>query len=357
MKKKIGVVTIFDASGNIGNKLQNYAVVKTYERLGYECHTLATEKRVNFLVVLKFTILNWARFIIKHKKKFNPYNFKRVYRFEKFNSLLNVDYSLIKGSSLDYDCYSVGSDQVWNPNFYRYDERRKSFYFLTFTECKTKIAFSPSFSIDSIPNEWKEWFTNKLNTFSALSVREETGVRIIKNLTGKDATLLVDPTMLLSCEDWRKISKRPNKVNREKYFLTYFLSSKCDEAKELINELNEKMTKYEILNPDDKAVGNADPAEFLWLVEHAEIILTDSFHASVFSFLFNKPFIVYDRKWNKGNINSRLVTLLSKFHIERKYASSGLGNDIWEHDYSEGYKQLENERKKAKNYLKEALED
>lgn len=356
MKKKIGIVTIFDSSGNIGNKLQNYAVIKTYDKLGYDSYTLATEYNVNFKYILKCTILNWARAIIKRKKRFNPYSFKRVSRFRKFDSWLNVDYSLLNGRSLDYDCYSVGSDQVWNPNFYKYDKRRKDYYFLTFTDCKRKIAFSPSFSVDSIPNEWEAWFANKLNTFSALSVREEAGAAIIKKLTGKEATILIDPTLLISCEEWRRISNKPSKL-KGKYVLTYFLSPKCDEAEVKVSELKNEMTIYEILNPEDKVVGDVGPAEFLWLIDHAELILTDSFHACVFSFLFNKPFIVYDRKWNGKCMNSRLETLLSKFYLERKYAGGNLENDIWEHDYTKGYKQLEIEREKAITFLEKALEE
>lgn len=111
---------------------------------------------------------------------------------------------------------------------------------------------------------------------------------------------------------------------------------------------------------DGKAISieeTAGPSEFLWLFDHADLILTDSFHACVFSFLFNKPFVVYDRNWNERNMNSRLETLLSKFSLERKYANSGIENDIWEHDYEEGYKQLEIEREKAIGFLKKALED
>lgn len=85
------------------------------------------------------------------------------------------------------------------------------------------------------------------------------------------------------------------------------------------------------------------------------MILTDSFHACVFSFLFNKPFNVYDRNWKEGNMNSRLETFLSKFHLERKYANSRLENNIWEHEYSEGYAILEEERNNAIDFLKKAL--
>ena len=114
---------------------------------------------------------------------------------------------------------------------------------------------------------------------------------------------------------------------------------------------------YELLNAEDAVTRASDPCEFLWLFDHADLVLTDSFHACIFSFLFNKPFLVYDRNWTDGNMNSRLETLLKKFHLERKYASAGLENDIWEHDYTDGYKQLALERQKATDFLNKALGD
>ena len=249
----------------------------------------------------------------------------------------------------EYNTLIVGSDQIWNTTFKWLSINA----FLPFKHPK-KIAFSASFGVDSIP--YDQTIADCLNDFKALSVREEAGAKIIKDLTGRDATVLVDPTMLLTKDEWRKVSKKPRGA-KEGYILTYFLSPKCDEAKTKLEEIKEDKEVYELLNPNDKIAGTAGPSEFLWLFEHADLILTDSFHACVFSFLFNKPFIVYDRNWNEGNMNSRLETLLSKFSLERKYANSGLPNDIWEHDYTEGYKQLEIERKKAIDFLKKALED
>ena len=144
---------------------------------------------------------------------------------------------------------------------------------------------------------------------------------------------------------------------KESYILTYFLSPKCEEAIKQLEEIQDNRCVYELLNPKDAVAGSAGPSEFIWLFDHADLILTDSFHACVFSFLFNKPFLVYDRNWTECSMNSRLDTLLKKFHLERKYASSGLGNNIWEHNYEEGYKQLEKERLKAITFLKNALEE
>ena len=185
-----------------------------------------------------------------------------------------------------------------------------------------------------------------MNDFSALSVREEAGREIIKELTGKNATVIVDPTLLLSQEEWRKIERKPKGAEKG-YILTYFLSSMNEKAKKLLEKEKGNYRIYNLLDKNDLIAGKAGPSEFLWLFDNADLILTDSFHASVFSFLFDKPFVVFDRNWSEGNMNSRLVTLLSKLGLERKYAESGMSNDIWEHDYAQSYKQLETEQKKG----------
>ena len=119
-----------------------------------------------------------------------------------------------------------------------------------------------------------------------------------------------------------------------------------------------KKMGYEIYNFLEKSqpyIYTAGPSEFIYLISHAQLILTDSFHACVFSFIFNKPFVVYDRKGTQCSMNSRIETLLKKFDLERKYANSNLENDIWEHNYEKGYEQLELERTKVLDFLRKAL--
>lgn len=334
----VGVFTI--QSVNYGNRLQNYATNVILKKENYEC--------INILDSVPLTKKRKLMLFIKDLF----YNDFRT-NCRKFNKLLKYSDDYITRDVYkiaNYYAIIVGSDQIWNTTF----DFVSINSFLPFSHPK-KISFAASFGVDSIP--YDQQIVDCLNDFKALSVREEAGAKIIKSLTGRDATVLVDPTMLLTKDEWRKVSKKPKGAQKSGYILTYFLSPKCVEAKEKLEEIREGKEVYEILNFEDKVAGMAGPSEFLWLFDHAEIILTDSFHACVFSFLFDKPFIVYDRNWNEGNMNSRLETLLSKFHLERKYANSGLYNDIWEHDYSEGYNQLEIERKKAISFLRNALED
>lgn len=339
--KKIGVLTI--DSMNYGNRLQNYAVHFVFKKLGYKISNFR-KKSIDVKDVLQ-AIKHLIRDMLKKDIYANYRRFNRKMLYN--NDYVNTDVISIKSNN--YDAIIVGSDQIWNTSF----DFISSNHFLPIDHPK-KISFSASFGIGSIPFERE--ISQCLNSYKAISVRENAGAEIIKKFTGRDAVVLVDPTMLLTKEEWRKIEKKPRGA-KDGYILTYFLSPKCEEAKRKLEEIKGTKHIYEILNSDDSIAGKAGPAEFLWLFDHADFVLTDSFHACVFSFLFGKPFIVYDRNWNEGNMNSRLDTLLSKFSLERKYVNSNKENNIWEHDYTEGYKQLEIERKKAINFLLSALGD
>lgn len=344
---KIGIITIQDF--NYGNRLQCYAVQIILESLKYFPVNLMSLK---YIQSKKSTIKRIFNILFLNKNQISSE--KRMINFYKFEKNIhhldrkNIDLCSLKN---DYLKFVTGSDQVWHPEWFG-DEK----YFLQFCPEHKRVSLSASFGVSEISNNKKEIYKNYLKKFNHISVREEAGAKIIKDLTGRDAIVLVDPTMLLTQDEWREVSKKPMGAKKG-YILTYFLSPKCDEAKNKLKEISGDKEVYEFLNPNDKVAGTAGPSEFLWLFDNADMILTDSFHACVFSFLFNKPFIIYDRNWNEGNMNSRLETLLSKFKLERKYANSGLDNNIWEHNYEEGYKQLEIERKKAMDFLREALEN
>lgn len=169
--------------------------------------------------------------------------------------------------------------------------------------------------------------------------------------------MLIDPTLMLSKQKWLQIANVPKNTDQlGKYVLTYFLGGRSDEVEMHLSNLRKQ--GFQVINlfsetdPEYYAMG---PAEFVYLVSKANLILTDSFHACVFSFIFEKPFLVYPRGDNERNMISRLDTLLKKFHLERKYAYSGIKNELFETNYDEGYKQLEIERKKTMDFLKKSL--
>ena len=360
MKKTVGIITLHDLipSPNYGNRLQNLAVQTVLEQMGFDVVTYSFgSDNLGTNGTLRYILHSLSGYRLTKNRDYWIGVPPRIFSFRKFNRKYIKTRRIHSINDIDKrDFYCVGSDQVWNAEWYGDDEFKKRIYLLSFADPSKRVCFAPSFGFDYLPENMKTWFRENLMQFPYLSVREDAGAKIIKDLTGRDASVLIDPTMLLDKTTWRMFEEKPKRV-KEGYVLTYFLSSKCDLAKKDLKNIKGDRTVYELLNPDDNIIRSVDPCGFLWLFDHADVILTDSFHACVFSFLFNKPFVVYNRNWDDGNMNSRLETLLHKFHLERKYANSGLQNDIWEHDYEEGYKQLEIEREKAMNFLKVALKD
>lgn len=360
--KKVLIVTIFDAVPNYGNKLQNYASKKVLEKMGAQVSTLITEPQPSILVTyIKLIVNRLSGYHLRDRLTHSKW--KKIIKFHNFDKKnLKPDASFIKGNfnPEKYDYFAVGSDQVWNPEWYDIYPPKKDLFLLTFANPSQMICMSPSFGIEDIPQKWESWFKEKLVRFPKLAVREKSGVSIIEKLTGLSAQQIIDPTLLLGKEEWQRLAFKPKFINAdEKYILTYFLGEKSSHISGNIKAIaNENGYKIFHLNDiSDKRLYTVGPEEFIYLIWKSELILTDSFHACVFSFIFERPFEVFARQSAHGNMMSRINTLLSTFHLERKYANSGLENDIWEHDYTEGYKQLEIERQKAFDFLRESLED
>ena len=229
---------------------------------------------------------------------------------------------------------------------------------LKFTKLNKKIAFSASFGIDELPEQYKEKTTKALKDFKAISVREEAGKKIVEELTGrKDVQVLVDPTMLLTAEEWDNVSKKPKQLKTDKYILNYFLGELSEERKEEINRVA-KENDCEVINILDKnsPFYQTGPSEFLYLEKNAFLICTDSFHSSVFAILYNRPFVVFEREDKLVNMNSRIETLINKFNLQNRKFTGKITEENLQHDYKEAYEILEKERQKSNEFLKKALD-
>lgn len=357
MDNKVGIVTIID-NNNYGNRLQNYAVQTILNHFG-----LKNESINNSVVLNKKEKYILRRIKYLGKDIYNSYdiNYRRQKSFLNFNAFMNITLKKFTiYSKYKYDYLIVGSDQVWNPNFGRLSDLD-----LLNVKCKNdtkKIAFSASFGVNELPNHLdKRKLLKCFNDFDAISVREDAGKEILKDLGYKgEVAVLVDPTMLLTASEWDEVSKKPEMLKTDKYILNYFLG---DLSKERMDEIQRvaKENDCEVINILDKnsPFYECGPSEFLYLEKHAFLICTDSFHSSVFAVLYNRPFIVFDREQeNVVNMNSRLDTLISKLKLEnRKYNGKCITYENMNHDYTEAYKQLEIERKKSINFLKNALKE
>ena len=339
--KKAAILTI--VSDNYGNRLQNYALQKVLQGLGVEVETLRLTKVKKLAAFLK----DLVRPLVKRDK---------YLAFARFNKRINWSHCSVCRDELTdaiekyYDYFVIGSDQVWNVTFDFVSE----YDFLPTVPKGKKLAYSASFGIQEIPFEQQAWVKKGLEEIASLSVREESGAEIIRKLTGREALVLIDPTMLLDAETWMEIAKAPKMVREGKpYLLTYFLGGRSERADGDIQRYAREhgLEVYHLLDLTEP-VG---PSEFVYLISRAKLVMTDSFHACVFSFLFQKPFLVYEREGSESSMMSRLDTLLGKFHLERKYVGSGLENELFECDYEEGFRQLALEREKALDFLKRSM--
>lgn len=359
MNSTVKILTICDQR-NYGNRLQNYAVQWVLEKLGCDVLSISVEKRSAAKTAkMKALLQKLSGYHLPGDKMYWKAEFPRSLAFDRFNrKYIPIRYvkSIVEIGEADY--FVTGSDQVWNANWYPYLPIRKDAFLLSFAKPEQKVCFSPSFGVEELPEEWAEWFRTQLATFPRISVREEAGARIVRELTGKEAEVLIDPTMMLDASDWLKIAKAPKKVDCDRpYILTYFLGGRSERVERDLKRYAEEngFAVYHLMDREQPELYATGPSEFISLISHAKLVLTDSFHACVFSFLFQKPFLVYAREGKEKNMMSRLDTLLKKFHLERKYADSGLPNDLLEADYGEGYQQLKAEREKALAFLKESM--
>lgn len=346
---KINGILTLNANNNYGNRLQNYAL-QEYLKKYNKCKTI--------------WIINNKRMFIKDmikSKFFLMRKYKRLSNFTLFTQkFIKPKYILSsKRISNRYDKFIVGSDQVWNWSFPEFNNNM----FLDFSNYVNNISYSASFGISYVSNEYKENFKKGLNNIKYISVREDRGKEIVEELTGrKDVEVLVDPTMLLTPEEWDKVFNRPKQldnIKEEKYILNYFLGELSDSRRKEIERVANENNCH-IINILDKndPFYTCGPSEFLYLEKHAFLICTDSFHSSVFAILYNRPFIIFDRE-QKGieNMNSRIETLINKFQLKnRKYNGNNITKENLEHDYSEAYKILEKEREKSKDFLEKALD-
>lgn len=351
--KRIGIVTIIDY--NYGNRLQNYAVQEVLKKFpNVDVITLknnaTTNSRKNYL-------LRKMKSFYKKVKK-NKYK-NRIERYEEFNKNIkfsNKNITAFSHIDKDYDIFFTGSDQVWNPNF----GRLRYVDLLKFSSNNKKNSFSASFGIESLPHEDIERLKREFESFNKISVREEKAKNILEEMTNrKDIEVLLDPTMLLDIKEWDKIVKKPvqyDKLKNKKYILNYFLGEIPVEWNEKINMIADKYDCQiiNLLDKNDSFFENG-PSEFLFLEKNAFLICTDSFHSSVFSILYNKPFIVFKRKDKYGNMGSRLDTLLKKFNMTKRLYTNDLPQDYLKVDYNETLKILEKERKKANEFLEEII--
>ena len=350
---------------NFGTFLQAYALQRYIEKFGCSNMILDDSTMIVSRISLKYELKKFLMYIYDIGYRRYESSKKRADKmFADFKrSVLNVDSSILDLTSVSvaYDVFICGSDQIWNP--FSLNSHNAGFYFAAFTK-KKKIAYAPSIGVSEVPLQYKLKLKELTNEFSFLSAREQQGVDILRELTGKEVTKVVDPTLLLDKDQWNELLPKDLPC-KGKYILAYFLTPNPIFIKSASNYARVRGLKLKLFFTDktyynlDCELITAGPIEILNYVKNAECIFTDSFHGSIFASIFHTQFFTFRRfKETVKSQNSRVENLLEMMGISERLLDEDnydKVNELPDIDFAQVDSNLVPVIRRSKEYLKKAL--
>ncbi len=363
---RIGIFT-FHGSHNYGAMLQAYALQQKLIELKHEVqivhfnpeHVLLKNKRSQKISSLRDLFVRAIVLLLSVQ-------FTR--RYENFDSFMKqkmkltrryVDFDDLSNDPPKFDAYVCGSDQIWNiQNFIN------PVFFLRFAPKDIlKIAYAPSFGRDKIPKERKDILANWVSEFDAVSVRESSGVEILKEATGVAPVHVLDPVFLLTDSTWNNIAIEPN--FKGKYLLFYSLEVSNNLSK-LVKLISKRLNLPVVIlgkggsfvfTCKSKMAIDSGPAEFLGWFRHAAFVITNSFHAVAFSIIYQKPFYTIEHSTHNARMESLLkMTSLNSRQIDDLDELKLMSDiEITSINYSPVMQILEEEKAKSIAFLEDAF--
>ena len=379
--KKTGILTLYYNNMNYGGLLQAFAlpfVIQKHigipaEQIRYSQQNtdtdLCTSKSKKSLSIYQLGI-NFFSALTSNKRSIRKESF-----LEFMNDIPHsrniYSHETIQQCNSNYEIFICGGDQIWNGEMVG---EHLDVYTLQFVnQGLKKIAYSPSVAISHMSKQVEDCLGKGLLGIDRISVREKSSLDILKRLSDKKIEVVVDPVLLLNKSEWLEQS-RPTKING-KYILCYLLGDSITQRKAV--EIISKRLKLRIVTFPHILVNNvrkcdlffgdikdytSGPRQFLDLINNAEFVITDSFHACVFSMIFETPFIVFERNKpsEKGNMNSRIYDFLEEYHLENQLVNVEKAMNlsrIPEVDYSFAHEHWFHRRNDSIEYLTRALFD
>lgn len=332
---RIGILTLYYGNHNFGGQLQAYALC-TYlnhqksiesEQISYDykkkdARTIKSCLFSIYSYIFHSTVMNGLK---KRKKKFEAFEDEIPH-----SALIRSADEFVQLSS-KYDYIFTGSDQVWNPEY------AGEIFYLGNIPREKRCAYAASFGKDKFEEGTFAANTiESLRNFRFISVREDSAVSLLENYGITNVKMVCDPTLLLNKQEWERNVAQVKRLINEKYVFVYLLGnsrSLRDDLKKRIGTTNLKIVSiphvhfgYQKRDEGfaDIEVYEVGPFEFLRLIKDAEMIVTDSYHCTLFSILFQKQFWTLSRngKNDKGSTNGRMFTLLEKVGLMDRYAES-----------------------------------
>ena len=319
---RIGIVTLYYKNNNYGANLQAYALNRVISEMGYKPKHISyygSNRAHYFFSNVKHFLLSRKNTISRNIEKRNS----DIRRFNKTIPHTKLFFKKnIEKSNKNFDCFIVGSDQVWNP------EWMDKFTSLAFTfNDKLKISYAASIGKVNLNNEQVSKLKKVLDNINSISVRERENISLLESLTDKKVVCTLDPTLLLDKKQWEEISS--DRLIDEEYIFCYFLRGDTI-FRDIANDYS-KLKKLRIVTLPylngkfracDQGFGdyrlfNISPRDFISLVKYSSYVITDSFHAVVFSHIYERPFIVATKK--DDEMGCRMKSLVELFGTENRY--------------------------------------
>ena len=372
---KAGLVTFYHIH-HYGALLQAAATERAVETLGGECEIVDYFVNQNNALFRKPTGLGSAAADVHTALHYQPLK-KRYERFEKFSKdHLRItehrfeSWEELRNTELPYDVILSGSDQIWNPKIFP-DRHFDPVFFGTFSQ-KRKIAYAPSFGIPKVPEEMVDELNGYLEQFSHIGVRETQGREIVREASGRNVPVVLDPTLLLTAEQWSEMANTPEGYPTPAdhtsggYILCYCIS-KPGALGSYIRQLAEETGLPVVqlcgirqkVHPKAQCIFDAGPAEFLGLFKNATYVCTNSFHGTVFSVQFQKPFFTAVAPTElAAPERSRTFSILNRLGLTRRIIGKGDTVELMDRiDWEDVSKKLVAARQGSLNYLRCAMEN
>ena len=362
MTTSVLLVTL-EGTQNFGNRLQHYALQQVIKSCGCNVGSLMVKpvlklsnSKVKHAVKTILAISGIRRYKILAGKSGRIVKFL-VFNTQYLTNVVRMPVDEVRRANWDDYAFAVtGSDQVWHNWHTKAIPDELSFYYLEFVEEAKRVSYAPSFGFTEFPEEDIEAHRRGLTGMRALSCREEEGCALIRELTGREAQKVLDPTLLLTAEDWASIENKPRFRTPKRYLLQFFLGEVTPEYRAEITRIAEQrgLCIINVNDPTDLKHYRISPDEFVWLVHHADTVCTDSFHASVFSVTFERNLRVFRRKEkNFEDMFGRLYDLLEPLGLMNVVYGEGDALTAALSDEARSY--LDQERKTSLMYLKKSL--
>ncbi len=374
MRKNVALITWYKYH-NYGTALQAVSLYKIIKQLGYGVDVINYTPKNNRNYSCDKIYRSLLKTVLRKLKELtNPITISPE-REKLFNEFLSKNitqtmpcrsFAEVHDLNNEYNAFVCGSDQIWSP--LGYDDK----YFLSFVdEPERMVAYAPSLGINRVDDErLKRRISKALERFLNLSVREKDGRELIKDLTGKEAKIVLDPTLLLSKDDWDNfvdysdIKKAPDK----EYIICYFLGNPENYSK-YVSKLSKKTgipyyvipVKRNQFSDSNKIPFEVGPEEFVSLIKNARYVCTDSFHGMAFSIIYNVPFTAFKRfaDNDEENQNSRVINLLEALQLRDRLILSASQYSFSEFEkcsFERANELLVKMRKDSMSYLKQSLE-